>query len=250
MQIARLLTMVFAVLAAACSTDENAQGAGHTLGADEDGGAGRGGPPDVTVDDDIVLDCVPGDTGEIHVVFACDEVIVYTCKDLSNIVLEFEDGQRVRFMGVNGHVNTFQTPGGERITGVWVKAGNNGSGDGPGYGERFDAPEDSCDDPPEGGSGGDGEAGGSGEGGESGSGGNGGDPCEDLDPDTNCDEGDAPPGEGEAGSGGGDAGEGGDDPGDDDEPGDPGDGEPGDDENGGTPQHCVENPSDPACMVD
>jgi hypothetical protein len=31
---------------------------------------------------------------------------------------------------------------------VWVKAGNNASGDGPGYGERFDSDLD-CEPPPE-----------------------------------------------------------------------------------------------------
>lgn len=34
--------------------------------------------------------------------------------------------------------------GGGTVVGVWVKAGENHSGDGPGYGERFDAPEGAC----------------------------------------------------------------------------------------------------------
>jgi len=53
------------------------------------------------------------------------------------------------------------------IEGVWVKAGNNGSGDGPGYGERFESDQDDCDgadgtagDGGAGGTAGDGRAGG------------------------------------------------------------------------------------------
>jgi hypothetical protein len=222
--------------AAGCGSDLGAQDESGAALRFEDGGVPRGGPPDRSVpDSDVVLDCQPGPWGDVHVVFGCDEITVHTCKDLSNVVIELESGERVRFEGQSGHVNAFEP--GDRIIGVWVKSGANLSGDGPGYGERFDAPEGSCDDPPEGGSGGDGEAG---------SGGNGGDPCEDFDPDTVCDEGDVPPGDDEPGD------EGDDEPGDegDDEPGDEGDDEPGDDENGGDPQYCAENPSEPGCMVD
>jgi hypothetical protein len=157
-------------------------------------GDDEGGPPDVVVETDvdggIVLDCVRGELGEVHVEFACDSITVYTCKDLSNVVIELEDGTRVRVEGLNGQVNTFSN--GQRVVGVWVKAGNNKSGDGPGYGERVDAPDQDCD-PPEAGSGGAG--GSSGEGGEGGS-----DACGSNDPDEVCVD---PP----AGSGGTNGGE-------------------------------------------
>ncbi|MEL7208054.1 MAG: hypothetical protein AAGK32_07450 [Actinomycetota bacterium] len=67
----------------------------------------------------------------------CVTVTVESSKDISNIVyrldgvdtkIEFEDG-----------TNTYQIPG--AATDVWVKSGNNHSGDGPGYGERFQHPE-------------------------------------------------------------------------------------------------------------
>ena len=76
----------------------------------------------------------------IDVVFECGSITVYSCKDLSNVVLEFENGERQRFEGLQGQVGTFSGSAGGRIVGVWVKAGSNGSGDGPGYGERFDVP--------------------------------------------------------------------------------------------------------------
>jgi hypothetical protein len=75
-------------------------------------------------------------------------------------------------------------------------------------------------------------------------------PCEDNDPDTWCGEGGVGGG-GEAGNGGsGGAGNGGD-------PGDPcADNDPdtvcdeGGTNGGGDPQHCIDHPEDPACMVD
>jgi hypothetical protein len=232
MRTAQLSSVALALLVAGCDEDQGASGSGNALSSEVE--AGRGGPPDLVVGEtEVVLDCVKGAVSAVHAVFACGEITIYTCKDLSNVVIELEDGQRVRFEDVSGQVNTFQAPGGQRIVGVWIKAGNNASGDGPGYGERVDAPDDSCDDPPGGGTGGDGgpcvdndpdtfcgeagaagggEAGRGGSDGDSGSGGDGGDPCDDNDPDTDC--------------GGGDAG------------------------NGGDPQWCTENPNDPGCTVD
>lgn len=120
-------------------------------------------PDDVLValdaDGGIPLDCPHGGAQSVvTAVFRCDIVISYTCKDLSNIVLEFEDGTRERFEGQNGHTNAFSGTGanaGKLIARVWVKAGANHSGDGPGYGERFEAPVQACL-PPAAGSGGDG----------------------------------------------------------------------------------------------
>lgn len=87
-----------------------------------------------------------GNTGPVAVVFACDRITVVTCKDLSNVVIERADGSRQRLQGLKGHRNVFVSAGGQAIAGVWVKAGENRSGDGPGYGERFDAPSLGCAD--------------------------------------------------------------------------------------------------------
>ena len=177
--------LVLAVFGAGCSGSEDAQGSGLSLS--EQAAARGDGPPDITVttsEGEIVLECERGgDVSEITVVFDCDEITVYTCKDLSNVVIELEDGSHHKTEGLNGNANTFST-GGAPIAGVWVKSGSNHSGDGPGYGERFDAPEQDCDeDPPDAGSGcpstdpdapcGDagGLAGSGGEGGEGGAGG-------------------------------------------------------------------------------
>jgi hypothetical protein len=110
----------------------------------ESGDEGAGGDP-IGLED---LDCPRGgETAPIAVTFDCDEITVVSCKDLSNVVLELADGSHQRFQGLHGHQATFAGTGanqGDSIVGVWVKAGANHSGDGPGYGQRFDAPEGSC----------------------------------------------------------------------------------------------------------
>jgi len=96
------------------------------------------------------LDCTKGGAvGDVAVVFACDEVTVLTCKDLSNVVLELDDGSHHKVEGLHGHDNTFTAPPGHFVVGVWVKAGANASGDGPGYGERFDASAEGCSAEPD-----------------------------------------------------------------------------------------------------
>jgi hypothetical protein len=109
---------------------------------------------DLSVED---LDCPRGgSTAPIAVQFDCDTITVVSCKDLSNVVIELSDGTHQKFDGLSGQQDSFSSDG-EEIVGVWVKAGNNRSGDGPGYGERFDAPEDSCDSGEETGDPGDGD---------------------------------------------------------------------------------------------
>jgi len=84
-------------------------------------------------------------------------VYVESDKELSNVVLELEDGSHQKFDGLSGYTGTFSPTGvhdGKLITGVWVKSGCNLSGDGPGYGEYFPNPyypdgcpsEECCDD--------------------------------------------------------------------------------------------------------
>ena len=91
--------------------------------------------------------CTPPANG-VAVEFDCDEVHVKSCKDLSNVVLEFADGSHYKFDDLNeGNEASFagvNDHDGSDIVGVWVKAGANHSGDGPGYGERFEST--ACDD--------------------------------------------------------------------------------------------------------
>ena len=82
--------------------------------------------------------CTPED---ITVEFNTTSVNVVSEMDLSNVVLEFADGKRQKHDDLNqGKSGTFAGTGennGKTITRCWVKSGCNGSGDGPGYGERF-----------------------------------------------------------------------------------------------------------------
>ena len=67
-------------------------------------------------------------------------VYVTSTKDLSNVVLEFEDGAHQKFEPLKGYSGTFAGTGehsGKTIVGVWIKSGSFLSGDGPGYGERI-----------------------------------------------------------------------------------------------------------------
>ncbi len=99
--------------------------------------------------------CMP----TIEVEFNCDmhSVYVESDKELSNVVLELEDGTHQKFDDLSGYSGTFSPTGsneGKLITGIWVKSGCNSSGDGPGYGEYFPNPyypegcpiEPCCDD--------------------------------------------------------------------------------------------------------
>ena len=133
--------------------------------------------------DECILDCPRGGpTGPIAARFECYEVHIVSCKELSNVVVEFKGGEHYKYDGLKGHYGTFGA-GDKEIVGVWVKAGNNASGDGPGYGMRFDSDAD-CGDGGTGGAGGAGGTGGSaGAGGMSGTGG---DDCH-----CSCDDGDS-----------------------------------------------------------
>ncbi|HVM18662.1 MAG TPA: hypothetical protein VM307_01755 [Egibacteraceae bacterium] len=61
-------------------------------------------------------------------------------KDLSNVVLVFQDGTTQRFEGLKGTSGTFSGTGanaGKTVTSAYVKSGRERSGDGPGYGRHF-----------------------------------------------------------------------------------------------------------------
>lgn len=86
----------------------------------------------------------PRSVADVDVAFDCvaDGWRITSTKDLSNIV--YDDG--------NGHHRIeFGAPTQEfllvadDVSTIWVKSGNNRSGDGPGYGERFDVTEPPCD---------------------------------------------------------------------------------------------------------
>jgi hypothetical protein len=71
-------------------------------------------------------------------------VDVNSCKDLSNVVLRDCNGVDYKFDGLNGHTGSFCHPSGNPVTVVWVKSGCYTSGDGPGYGRRFNNPFNVC----------------------------------------------------------------------------------------------------------
>lgn len=78
---------------------------------------------------------------QIVVTFRGNDVYVVSTKDLSNVVLQFSDGSKQKFDGLSGKTGTFKGTGGnknKRIDRCWVKSGCNSSGEGPGYGERFE----------------------------------------------------------------------------------------------------------------
>jgi hypothetical protein len=108
------------------------------------------------------LECPQGGKiGYIEVDFQCSEIHVSSCKDISNVVLELASGEHRKFDDLECQCVTLGVAD-EVIVGAWVKAGNNKSGDGPGYGERFDSDADCNGAGGAGGSGGMGGQGGSG----------------------------------------------------------------------------------------
>ncbi len=76
---------------------------------------------------------------QITVKFLENEYKVYvtSTKDLSNVVVEYSDGSTYKYDGLTGLTGTFGS-GSKQIEKVWVKSGCNSSGEGPGYGERFE----------------------------------------------------------------------------------------------------------------
>jgi len=82
-----------------------------------------------------------GDIPQIAVTFRRYDVVVASTKALSNVVLQFENGARQKFTGLSGSSGTFRGTGdnyNRRVDIAWVLSGPNYSGDGYGYGERFE----------------------------------------------------------------------------------------------------------------
>jgi len=74
----------------------------------------------------------------------CQDIHVQSLKDISNVVLLLSDGTEYRYddldqqgVGTTGDWGVPPEHAGTSIIGAWVKAGDNASGDGPGYGEWF-----------------------------------------------------------------------------------------------------------------
>jgi len=88
-----------------------------------------------------------GCQSENMVVFSdCESVDVSSCKDLSNVVLLFVDNSFEKFDGLSSKSGSFAGTGnnnGRDIARCYVKSGCYKSGDGPGWGLRFDSP---CND--------------------------------------------------------------------------------------------------------
>jgi len=78
---------------------------------------------------------------QITVQFRSDDVYVTSTKDLSNVVMAFSDGTTEKIEDLSSPTGTFRGTGdnyNKYITKIWVKSGENESGEGPGYGERFE----------------------------------------------------------------------------------------------------------------
>ncbi len=92
----------------------------------------------------IVVDGqAPADASEpqISVEYRYRSVSVQSTLDLSNVVLRYANGATQKFDGLAGQSGTFAGTGsnaGQVVYRVWVKSGDNLSGQGPDYGEPFD----------------------------------------------------------------------------------------------------------------
>ncbi|WP_339910241.1 VWA domain-containing protein [Symmachiella dynata] len=65
------------------------------------------------------------------------KIFVESTKDLSNVVVEYTNGNKYKYDNLNvGQSHTFNCS--SNLKRCWVKSGSNASGEGSGYGERFD----------------------------------------------------------------------------------------------------------------
>jgi hypothetical protein len=144
----KAILFVIGILAALFATANlPMRGIDHSLSA-------RAGTDMIRTDDPTDISCPKGPVGPIYVEFSRASVDIYSpCKDISNVVLLFCDASHYKFSNLTGYSYYASGVGdnqGAPIAGVWVKAGNNRSGDGPGYGQFFASPL-SCpsEEPPE-----------------------------------------------------------------------------------------------------
>ena len=101
---------------------------------------GSCGPVTLTLTDGECKKC----DAEMTVTFnGCESIDVSSCKDLSNVVLAYTDGSWEKFDNLSGQTGSFSptTPNmGKEISHVYIKSGCFKSGEGPGFGRRFDGP--------------------------------------------------------------------------------------------------------------
>jgi Flp pilus assembly protein TadG len=103
-------------------------------------------PDGVTVEGQPASGPVP----HISVKFGYNSIYVESTKDLSNVVLKYSNGSKQKYDNLDSNpslTGTFSGTGsnsGKEIIRAWIKSGNNASGDGPGYGEKFRYPNDSA----------------------------------------------------------------------------------------------------------
>ncbi len=128
-------TLMTAAGDALAAWNEGATGPGHC----DDGSASGNEPGDGEPGDGE-----PGGSGcvpTISAAWSCSEVCATSNKDLSNIVRDV-GGTHVKTDNLSGATLCLDSTD---VSTLWVKSGCNASGDGPGYGERFDRPADlSC----------------------------------------------------------------------------------------------------------
>ncbi len=113
----------------AAADDGDSDGAVKAKGKKNNDGGGNDGAAGVEVDLEAA------DSG---IAVACTAKSIYvttTAHDISNIVVAMQDGTHVKYDNLKG--KSYTVPEANVVT-VWVKSGDNDSGDGPGYGERFD----------------------------------------------------------------------------------------------------------------
>jgi hypothetical protein len=100
-------------------------------------------PQDTTLTGGNCQGCVSSNTVTFNTANS-NCVTVTSCKNLSNVVLRDCNGVNYKFDGLNGKTGTFCHPSGLPVTRVYVKSGCFQSGEGPGYGRRFDNPFTVC----------------------------------------------------------------------------------------------------------
>lgn len=133
-------------------------GAGCLDGAGVDGATAEGDverrpdwPTVVIGGGELVLDCSKTDAPDLHVLFECDSVTIYSCEEMSDAVLDYESGRSQRFARLHGQVVTLAARGvhdGQRIVSVRVPGDGSDRDAVTGGERRIAAPDDSCGPPP------------------------------------------------------------------------------------------------------
>lgn len=86
--------------------------------------------------------CVGCNSSHTVTFVGCDSVSVVSCRGLNNVVLGYDDCTTHRITGLGSATSASFVPHvpGKQIVAVWVRSGCNLSGEGPGFGLRYDNP--------------------------------------------------------------------------------------------------------------